>query len=160
MEELKDYFEIGKEILCYKDDSELPGLIEYYLEHEDEREAIRNNAYTRFLREHTYLRRWMKVKDDIRALREVRNKPKEAEKAFAFLSDVEWSRLYDHSLVDSVYKNIVNGNLSAQSLEMLKLSRDNDKILEIGCGSGATTSYLAKNGRICTALDFQKESLS
>lgn len=75
------------------------------------------------------------------------------------LTDIEWSKLYDHSLINNIYNNILSGNLSAQSVEMLKLSRPNDKILEIGCGSGATTAYLSKNGRICTALDFQDESL-
>ena len=69
IEELNDYFEIGKEIICYKDDSELPGIIEYYLGHEEEREAIRKKAYDRFLREHTYLSRWKKVKDDINRIK-------------------------------------------------------------------------------------------
>ncbi len=76
------------------------------------------------------------------------------------LTDSEWSKLYDHSLADNIYnKKILSGNLSAQSVEMYKLSRPNDKILEIGCGSGETTAYLSKNGRICTALDFQDESI-
>ncbi len=69
MEELKDFFEIGKEIICYKEDSELPGIIEYYLEHEEEREIIRKNAYARFLKEHTYLSRWKKVKNDIAGIK-------------------------------------------------------------------------------------------
>lgn len=75
------------------------------------------------------------------------------------LSDIEWSRLYDHSHADNIYKKIMSGNLSVQSAEMLKLSQSGDKILEIGCGSGGTITYLSKNGRICTALDFQDESL-
>lgn len=72
IEELNDYFDIGKEIICYKDDSELPGIIEYYLEHEEEREAIRKKAYERFLMEHTYLSRWKKVKDDIKCIKKVK----------------------------------------------------------------------------------------
>ncbi|MGB8452826.1 MAG: glycosyltransferase [Anaerocolumna sp.] len=159
MEELNDFFEIGKEIICYKEEDELPGIIEYYLGHEEEREAIRKNAYARFLREHTYLSRWMKVKDDIRGIKEAKYKTMEDKKTNMNLTDIEWSKLYDHSLIDNIYKNILSGNHSAQSLEMLKLSQLNDKILEIGCGSGATTAYLSKNGRICTALDFQDESL-
>lgn len=159
MAELNDYFEIGKEIICYKDEAELPEIIAYYLKHNDEREAIRKNAYMRFLREHTYLSRWEKVKADICAVKNAKFKPKKTENSNALLSGVEWSKLYDHSLIDQIYKNILAGNLSAQSVEMLKLSRENDKILEIGCGSGATTAYLSKNGRLCTALDFQDESL-
>lgn len=84
----------------------------------------------------------------------------EDKEALAQLSDIEWSKLYDHSLVDSIYRKIISGDLNAQDREMLKLSRENDKILEIGCGSGATTAYLAKSGRICTAVDFQEESLN
>lgn len=68
MDELSDYFEIGKEIICYKNENELPDIIEYYLEHSKEREAIRQNAYRRFLKEHTYLCRWKKVKQDIHKL--------------------------------------------------------------------------------------------
>jgi polysaccharide pyruvyl transferase WcaK-like protein/ubiquinone/menaquinone biosynthesis C-methylase UbiE/glycosyltransferase involved in cell wall biosynthesis len=159
MEELNDYFDIGKEIICYKNESELPGIIEYYLEHENEREAIRKNAYARFLKEHTYLSRWKTVKADIGAIKEAKYKKEEDKKTKALLSDIEWSRLYDRTLVDRIYKNIQSGNLSAQSTEMLRLSQENDRILEIGCGSGATTAYLSQNKRICTALDYQDESL-
>lgn len=159
MEELNDFFEIGKEIICYKDVRELPDLIEYYLEHEEEREAIRKNAYIRYLSEHTYLSRWRKVKEDIKGIKKAKYKKMEDKKTNASLNAIEWSKLYDHSLLDNIYRNIVNGNLSAQSMEMLKLSNPKDKILEIGCGSGATTAYLSKCGRNCTALDFQDESL-
>ncbi len=68
MDELNDYFKIGEEILCYQTDDELLQLIQYYLEHEEEREAIRKRAYLRFLKEHTYLHRWMTVKQDIMAV--------------------------------------------------------------------------------------------
>lgn len=65
LKELEELFEADKEIICYKDESEIPGIIEYYLTHEEEREAIRENAYHRFLREHTYVNRWKKIKKDI-----------------------------------------------------------------------------------------------
>ena len=58
MEELKDYFDIGSEILCYRTEEELFELIEYYLNNEDELEKIRTNGYRRFLKEHTYEKRW------------------------------------------------------------------------------------------------------
>jgi spore maturation protein CgeB len=77
MEELNDYFDIGKEIICYKDEEELPGIIEYYLTHSDAREAIRRNAYVKCLREHTYLSRWGMVKDDIIAFKEEKVKQHE-----------------------------------------------------------------------------------
>ncbi len=68
MQALNDFFEIGKEILCYKEEGELPDLIEYYLKHEEERETIRKNAYARFLAQHTYLNRWKTVKEDIKGV--------------------------------------------------------------------------------------------
>lgn len=65
MEELEDYFDIGKEILCYKEEEELYELIKYYLIHDMEREKIREAGYRRFLREHTYEKRWDKVLNDM-----------------------------------------------------------------------------------------------
>lgn len=58
MEELQDYFEIGKEILCYRDENELFDIVKYYSEHPEEREMIRKAGYQRFLKEHTYIKRW------------------------------------------------------------------------------------------------------
>lgn len=65
MDEIKDLFEIGKEILCYHNENELEEIIDYYLCHPEEREVIRQNAYQRFLREHTYVCRWKDVKQHI-----------------------------------------------------------------------------------------------
>lgn len=65
MPELENYFEIGKEILCYKDEQELLHLVKFYLENPMERETIRNNAYRRFLNEHTYEKRWIPIVDKI-----------------------------------------------------------------------------------------------
>ena len=66
MEELSEYFDIGKEIVCYKNEEELIDLIKYYKEHDTEREKIRYYGYLRFLREHTYISRWNKVFFDIK----------------------------------------------------------------------------------------------
>lgn len=65
MDELQDYFEIGKEILCYRDEEELVDIISYYLKHDEERERIRQNGYTRFLKDHTYEKRWNGVLKNI-----------------------------------------------------------------------------------------------
>lgn len=65
MDELNDYFEIGKEILCYKSESEIPSLIKHYLTHENELEVIRQQAYKRFLSEHTYINRWLEVLNEL-----------------------------------------------------------------------------------------------
>lgn len=61
MEELRDYFDIGKEILCYRNEEELVELVTYYTEHEEEREQVRQAGYRRFLQEHTYVKRWNAV---------------------------------------------------------------------------------------------------
>ncbi|HAK87968.1 MAG: hypothetical protein A2077_02965 [Nitrospirae bacterium GWC2_46_6] len=50
-------FEPGKEIIMYKDIKELPGLIKYYLKHEDERKRLAEAAHKRFMAEHTPLHR-------------------------------------------------------------------------------------------------------
>ena len=61
MDELQDYFEVGKEILCYRSEDELYDIVKYYLEHVDEREAVREKGYKRFLNDHTYEKRWNNV---------------------------------------------------------------------------------------------------
>lgn len=65
MDELKDYFKIGEEIVCYKDVEELKKIITYYMLHVDEREQIREKGYLRFVSEHTYKHRWMNVLREI-----------------------------------------------------------------------------------------------
>jgi spore maturation protein CgeB len=67
MDELNDYFEIGKEVVCYKNEDELVSLIDYYLSHNEEREQIRRASYERFLKEHTYTHRWEDVLKQISA---------------------------------------------------------------------------------------------
>ena len=61
MPELEKYFEIGKEILCYKTEKDLINIVRHYVQCPDEREEIRENAYKRFLKEHTYEKRWVSV---------------------------------------------------------------------------------------------------
>jgi spore maturation protein CgeB len=49
-----DYLVIGKEIVCYRDLDEATRLIEYYLENETEREAIRHAGHIKATKEHAY----------------------------------------------------------------------------------------------------------
>jgi hypothetical protein len=53
-ENLKEMFEPGKEVLTYRSPDECAELIQYYLDHEEERQAIGLAGQTRTLREHTY----------------------------------------------------------------------------------------------------------
>lgn len=57
---LEDYFVNNKEIVFYKfgDFEQLKQLIDYYLTHDEEREAIRKAGFERTKKDHTYKNRW------------------------------------------------------------------------------------------------------
>ena len=65
MEELKDYFKIDEEIICYKCEEELYEKIKYYLLNEDKLEKIREKSYRNFLKNHTYEKRWNELLKEI-----------------------------------------------------------------------------------------------
>lgn len=54
---LNELFEVGREIVTYENDVDLFDKIVYYLEHEDERQAIAQAGYERTCAQHTYLHR-------------------------------------------------------------------------------------------------------
>ena len=60
-QELTDFFEIGKDLAAYESISELPGLIEYYLSHEDERMEIAENGYRKVREKGSVLMRVMDI---------------------------------------------------------------------------------------------------
>lgn len=62
---LHELFELGHEVIAYRNAEECAELIEYYLTHEDERTAIANAGQQRTLREHTYYRRMQELIDII-----------------------------------------------------------------------------------------------
>jgi hypothetical protein len=61
MPELRQFFEIGSEIVTYTDPEDLVAKCRYYLEHDDERERIRVAGHQRALRDHTWQRRFQDV---------------------------------------------------------------------------------------------------
>lgn len=61
MEELEEFFEIGKEIVCYTDKEDLADKIKYYLIHDIERERIRCAGHERCLRDHSWHKRFQMV---------------------------------------------------------------------------------------------------
>jgi spore maturation protein CgeB len=61
MEELEEFFEIGKEIVCYHDKADLADKIKYYLAHEEEREQIRRAGHRRALADHTWQHRFARL---------------------------------------------------------------------------------------------------
>lgn len=58
MEELEEFFEIGKEIVCYESAEDLVDKIKYYLKNDTARESVRQAGYQRCLRDHTWHKRF------------------------------------------------------------------------------------------------------
>jgi len=54
---IDELFEIGKEIVCFRDTKDLIDKMEYYLENGDEREKIAEAGRRRVLRDHLYTER-------------------------------------------------------------------------------------------------------
>jgi spore maturation protein CgeB len=62
-ENLHEMFEPGKEVVSYHTPEECAEKIQYYLEHEDEREEIARAGQQRTLRDHTYYQRMQELVD-------------------------------------------------------------------------------------------------
>ncbi|MCK4306994.1 glycosyltransferase [candidate division WOR-3 bacterium] len=60
-ENLKDYYRIGKEMVCYNTVDDLIELLRHYLKNDEERETIREAGYKRVSAEHTYEERFQKI---------------------------------------------------------------------------------------------------
>ena len=60
-ENLGQYYEIDKEVVCFEDRHDLIEKVRYYLKHEDERAAIAQAGYERTMRDHTYPRRFSEI---------------------------------------------------------------------------------------------------
>ena len=58
MEELAEFFEIGREIETYHDFDELADKIRFYLSHDEARETIRRAGFERARRDHTWRKRF------------------------------------------------------------------------------------------------------
>jgi spore maturation protein CgeB len=58
MEELAEFYEIGREIACHHGMEDIAGKVKYYLAHDSERERIRIAGRERCLRDHTWRRRF------------------------------------------------------------------------------------------------------
>ncbi len=58
MDELGEFFELGREIETYRDFSELRDKVRFYLQHDDARETIRRAGFARARRDHTWQKRF------------------------------------------------------------------------------------------------------
>ena len=61
MPELRQFYEVGREVVTYDGPEDLVDKCRYYLEHDEERERIRAAGHTRALRDHTWQRRFRDV---------------------------------------------------------------------------------------------------
>jgi spore maturation protein CgeB len=60
-DEISQYYDIGKEIVCYESTQDLIDKVTYYLNHDDEREAIAEAGYIKTIDKHTYERRFTDI---------------------------------------------------------------------------------------------------
>jgi spore maturation protein CgeB len=60
---LHEMFEPGKEVVCYRRREECAEMLQYYLEHDKEREEIAHAGQQRTLRDHTYYQRMQALVD-------------------------------------------------------------------------------------------------
>ena len=75
------------------------------------------------------------------------------------LDNKGWSEHYNIDNLNIVVNSIETDNVSVWSEELIKICQQGGKILEIGCGSGVSSLWLAKNGRTVTALDYTESSV-
>lgn len=67
IEGMGEHFEDGKHLKFYNfnDFAQLKGLIDYYLEHDKEREEIRRQGHEHVKANHTYLNRWQTILSEV-----------------------------------------------------------------------------------------------
>ncbi|MCH5342445.1 MAG: class I SAM-dependent methyltransferase [Acetatifactor sp.] len=76
------------------------------------------------------------------------------------LKKEEWAKHAQIGLAEKIVEDISNDRIPCWSRELLKLTSVGEKCLEIGCGTGQTSAYLATKGRILTALDYSEDSIN
>ena len=62
---IEDYFDIGREIVCYSNVDEAIFLINYYLKNENLRENIKNAGHKKAVGNHGYIHRWKEVLEKV-----------------------------------------------------------------------------------------------
>lgn len=75
------------------------------------------------------------------------------------LNENGWSEHYNVSLIQEVMTAITTGEVQVWSEELKKIIGVGESCLEIGCGTGISTLWLAKNGRIASAIDYTQSSV-
>lgn len=76
------------------------------------------------------------------------------------LDEEGWSAHYNIESLNSVVDSILLGNVSVWSEELVKICKGQGATcLEVGCGTGISSLWLAKNGKKVTALDYTNSSV-
>ena len=75
------------------------------------------------------------------------------------LNNDEWSAHYNLNSLNDVIDCVDTGNVSVWSEELINICERGVSILEIGCGTGISSLWLAKNGKKVTALDYTESSV-
>lgn len=82
------------------------------------------------------------------------------ENHFKALSNEDWSMHYNLDKINNVVAGINSGNVSIWSKELVDITKEGESVLEIGCGSGSSSLWLAKNKRKVTSLDYTEASIA
>ena len=67
---IEDYFDIGKELICYNNIDEAENLIKYYLKHENEREDIKISGIKKARENHTFKHRIIEYMKDLERIKD------------------------------------------------------------------------------------------
>lgn len=149
---LHEMFEPGKEVVAYRTPEECAELIQYYLEHDDEREVIARAGQRRTLQEHTYYHRMQELMDIV----ERYLTPSSAEYELIdsrTATQESFNGWHDHAVAerqDSAYRILIQQMYAGQPRQDFVVAADavrctgiaNPLILEVGCGSGYYSEIL------------------
>jgi hypothetical protein len=69
MDGMDDMFDIKRELIVYNNEDEMVELADYYINHDEEREAIAEAAYKRVLKDHTWSNRLDVIEGEVRKLK-------------------------------------------------------------------------------------------
>ena len=70
-----------------------------------------------------------------------------------------WSKHADLHLLKKVVSAVETDHVSIWTEKLAQISPKGSSLLEVGCGTGQTSLWLAKQGRRVTALDYTKSSV-
>ena len=65
-EAIEEFFDVGKEVITYREKDEIADLVRFYLNHTEERRAIAQKGRERVLKEHTYQHRLAEIIERMR----------------------------------------------------------------------------------------------